>query len=191
MWSMKLRLRPLEFTFIISIIFLLLGATPAAASTTTLSAPTLIALANKDRLSQGLGGLEEDPTLSAVAQTKADDMAKRGYFSHISPDGNEPWYFLKAAGYTYSHAGENLALNFNSSTATEDAWMQSPGHRANILKPVYTKAGVGIAYGLKDGKPAIFVVEFFATPFTSSKNTSVQLSQRKLATKSLLAMKTK
>lgn len=124
----------------------------------------LISLTNEDRIENGVGTLEEDEALSRIAQRKAEDMAERGYFSHDTPEGHEPWWWLEQAGYKYKHAGENLAVNFTDSEEVEEAWMDSPTHRANIVKPVYTKIGIGVAKGEFEGEKAIFVVQLFATP---------------------------
>lgn len=124
----------------------------------------LIALTNQDRAAGGILGVTEDSLLGAAAQAKADDMAAHGYFSHVSPDGKTPWYWLNQAGYSYSYAGENLAVNFTDSKNVEMAWMESPTHRANIEKPQYTKVGIGVANGIYDGAETTFVVQFFATP---------------------------
>ena len=133
---------------------------------------SLVELANGDRAAQGLSALSENSLLSEAAQEKANDMAAKGYFSHVSPDGTSSWYWFTAVGYYYTHAGENLALDFNTPSSLEAAWMASPEHRANILKGVYTQIGVGIAYGEYQGKPATFIVELFATPANlSASNT--------------------
>lgn len=124
----------------------------------------LVSLTNEDRIQNGVGELEEDEALSRIAQQKAEDMATRGYFSHTTPEGHEPWWWLDQAGYKYKHAGENLAVNFSDSEEVEKAWMDSPTHRANIVKPVYTKIGIGVARGTYEGERAIFVVQFFAAP---------------------------
>lgn len=124
----------------------------------------LVSLTNEDRLKNGVGELEEDEALSRIAQQKAEDMATRGYFAHKTPEGHEPWWWLEQAGYRYKHAGENLAVNFSDSEEVEQAWMDSPTHRANIVKPVYTKIGIGVARGEYEGEKAIFVVQLFATP---------------------------
>jgi len=124
----------------------------------------LVALTNQDRAVQGLSGVTENAVLNKAAQAAAEDMAVNGYFAHISPDGKDPWYWLNQAGYAYSYAGENLAVNFTDSQKVETAWMSSPTHRANIEKPQYTKIGIGIANGTYKGKESTFVVEFFAAP---------------------------
>lgn len=124
----------------------------------------LVALTNQDRAIQGLAGVTQDALLDKAAQAAAEDMAVNGYFAHISPDGKDPWYWLNQAGYTYSYAGENLAVNFTDSTNVESAWMESPTHRANIVKREYTHVGFGTANGMYEGKETTFVVEFFAAP---------------------------
>jgi hypothetical protein len=102
--------------------------------------------------------------LDAAAQAKADDMAAKGYFSHTGPDGKEPWAWIKEAGYSYQYAGENLAVRFTDSADVVNAWMASPTHRANIVKPAYTEIGVGIAQGEFQGQPATYVVQYFGAP---------------------------
>lgn len=128
----------------------------------------LVILTNQDRSAIGLAGVIEDALLNKAAQAAATDMARKGYFAHVSPDGKSPWYWLDQVGYAYSYAGENLAINFTDSENVETAWMASPTHRANIEKPQYTKVGIGVASGLYEGKETTFVVQFFATPPTSS-----------------------
>ena len=124
----------------------------------------LIALTNEDRTAYGLQEVTESALLSIAAQTAAEDMAAGGYFSHVSPDGKNPWYWLNQAGYRYSYAGQNLAVNFTDSEIVQTAWMASPTHRANIVKREYTEVGFGTAHGMYEGRETTFVVEFFATP---------------------------
>lgn len=124
----------------------------------------LVALTNDDRAASHLGSVSEDSVLAQAAQDAANDMATKGYFAHVSPDGKDPWYWLNLVGYSYQYAGENLAVNFTDSTDVENAWMASPSHHANIVKPEYTKVGIGVANGQYEGKDATFVVQFFATP---------------------------
>lgn len=116
------------------------------------------------RASEGGQALVESETLHAAAQAKAEDMAARGYFSHVGPDGEQPWVWLERAGYPYIAAGENLAVRFNDSKDIVDAWMASPTHHANIVKPIYQEIGIGIADGEYKGSRATFVVQYFATP---------------------------
>ncbi|MCX6787112.1 MAG: CAP domain-containing protein [Candidatus Kaiserbacteria bacterium] len=132
----------------------------------------LVALTNQDRALQGLAGVTEDPLLDRAAQAAALDMATNGYFAHVSPDGKTPWYWLDQVGYRYSYAGENLAVNFSDSENVETAWMESPTHRANIMKPQYTQVGFGTANGMYEGRETTFVVEFFATPAATETKTA-------------------
>lgn len=124
----------------------------------------LVDLTNADRQQSGVGTLTLDPALSQAAQLKADDMAAKGYFAHVSPEGKTPWYWLDAVGYKYTYAGENLAVDFNDSKDVEDAWMASPTHHANIVKAQYTRVGFAVAKGMYQGKETTFVVQEFATP---------------------------
>ncbi len=119
---------------------------------------------NQKRLENALPQLTTNPLLVKAAELKAQDMASRGYFSHDTPDGKTPWYWLDQVGYTYKYAGENLAVNFSESTDVTLAWMNSPSHRANIVKGDYTEIGIATAKGVYKGKETIFVVQFFGTP---------------------------
>lgn len=121
-------------------------------------------LTNNDRALSGTTVLVEDPLLAKAAEMKAEDMAAKGYFAHVSPEGKTPWYWLDSVGYEYSYAGENLAVNFTDSVDVETAWMNSPEHRANIMKPEYTRIGIGTAKGIYNGEATTFVVQLFATP---------------------------
>lgn len=127
--------------------------------------PSVLAeLTNQDRSAIGLPPLTISPTLNEAAQEKANDMATNSYFAHTSPDGKTPWYWLSQVGYNYSYAGENLAVNFTDSQAVATAWMNSPTHRANILKANYTQVGTGVAEGVYQGNETIFVAQDFGTP---------------------------
>jgi hypothetical protein len=127
----------------------------------------LVQLTNEDRGTNNLATLEVNPTLVAIAQAKADDMAKNGYFAHTSPDGKDPWYWFKQGGYTFSYAGENLAIDFSDSSDVEVAWMNSPKHRANILSEHFRQIGIATAVGYYEGHKTTFVVQEFGTPARS------------------------
>jgi hypothetical protein len=124
----------------------------------------VVDITNQERNSIGLGELKTNEALRKAAQAKADDMAKKGYFAHQSPDGKTPWYWIDQTGYTYIAAGENLAINFDYSKDVVNAWMNSPTHRANIVKAKYQEIGIGIAEGFYQGRPTVFVVQMFGTP---------------------------
>lgn len=124
--------------------------------------------ANESRMSNKIGSLTINPTLEKAALLKAQDMATKGYFAHNSPEGTTPWHWFTEAGYSYVYAGENLAIDFSESRDIQSAWMNSPGHRANILNPHYTEIGIATYPGMYQGKPTVFVVELFASPKPNS-----------------------
>jgi len=124
----------------------------------------LIDLTNADRTANNVGRLRVSPILEKVAQMKADDMAKLGYFAHTSPEGKNPWYWFEQAGYKYSFAGENLAVYFSDSAELEKAWMNSPKHRENILNSYFTEVGIAMAHGVYQGKETVYVVQVFGRP---------------------------
>lgn len=121
-------------------------------------------LTNTDRRLNNVGELTLSPTLTAVAQAKANDMAAKSYFSHTSPEGKSPWHWYKQEGYVFTYAGENLAIDFSDSADVERAWMNSPTHRANILNGKFTQIGIALAVGEYQGRKTTFVVQEFATP---------------------------
>lgn len=121
-------------------------------------------LTNEEREAENLPTLVINPILNQAAEMKAQDMASKGYFAHTSPEGKNPWYWLEQAGYEYQYAGENLAVNFNDSKDVTEAWMQSPTHRANIVKNKYTEVGTGVAAGVYEGRKAVFAVQLYANP---------------------------
>jgi len=111
----------------------------------------MLELVNKERTSRGLRPLQWDPQLLPVARSHSQDMFQRGYFSHYTLEGKDPFDRMKAAGVKYYTAGENLALG-PTLMICHDGLMNSPGHRANILNPSYGRIAIGIldggAYGL-------------------------------------------
>ena len=125
---------------------------------------TLVDETNISRTSNDLNTLKENSLLDAAAKMKAEDMAANGYFAHTSPSGIEPWFWIHKAGYNYSYAGENLAINFTDSEDVIKAWLNSPAHRANMLSQHFTEIGIGIAHGTYQGKETTFVVQVFGKP---------------------------
>lgn len=119
---------------------------------------------NSNRISNDEKPLQRNESLALAAQMKAADMATRGYFSHESPDGSMAWNWMEKAGYGYSYAGENLAVNFFDARDVVKAWMDSPTHRENILNPSFTDIGIAAARGNYQGKETVFVVQIFGTP---------------------------
>jgi len=128
---------------------------------------------NQGRGMEGFSSLKENPLLNAAAAMKAEDMAQKGYFAHISPEGADPWYWIAQAGYKYSYAGENLAINFVDSKDIVSAWLTSPAHRENIMNSHFTEIGIGTATGTYEGRETIFVVQMFGTPAVSQQPVTV------------------
>ncbi len=112
---------------------------------TDVSPSGLLASTNAERSGNGVGGLSINSQLASAAQAKANDMVTRNYWSHETPDGQQPWVFITNAGYQYLSAGENLAYGFMTSSGTVTGWMNSPPHKANLLSGTFTEVGFGIA----------------------------------------------
>ena len=100
-------------------------------------------LVNVERARYGLSALAPDAELSRVARYKSQDMREKGYFSHESPTYGTPFQMMKSFGITYRTAGENIAYGYAAPAKVVEAWMNSEGHRANILNGSYTRIGVG------------------------------------------------
>ncbi|MDF2521022.1 MAG: hypothetical protein K0R84_1650 [Clostridia bacterium] len=105
----------------------------------------VVRLVNIERSKHGLAALKENWELSRVARYKSADMAAKNYFSHTSPTYGSPFRMMESFGIKYSSAGENIAMGQRTPQEVMNAWMNSPGHRANILSPSYTQIGVGFA----------------------------------------------
>jgi hypothetical protein len=136
----------------------------------------LVDLTNTNRLTDALPILHTSPLLEAAATLKAKDMATKGYFSHVSPEGVTPWHWFQAVGYNYTAAGENLAVNFSDSEDVVRAWMNSEGHRKNILNQKFSEIGIGIASGQYKGKETIFIAQLFGKPAIVPKTTEVAVT---------------
>ncbi len=123
----------------------------------------LIELTNIRREDAGVAQLNPDPALTAAALMKARDMAENEYFAHTSPEGVTPWYWFEKVGYDYNFAGENLAVNFTEAERVDQAWMDSPSHRRNIINERFEDIGIATAEGRYRGRRAYFVVQLFGT----------------------------
>lgn len=123
----------------------------------------IVSLTNGERTRAGQAPLSADPALMKAAQAHAEEMAAKGYFAHVSPEGNLPWVWFQQFSYPYQYAGENLAVNFFDSTDVVAAWMNSPTHRDNIVRREFSEIGIGIATGTYEGRVTTFVVQFFGT----------------------------
>ena len=115
-------------------------------------------LVNAERTKRGLSPLTLDSNLSNVATKKAQDMANKNYFDHTSPTYGSPFDMMNRFGISYRTAGENIAKGQKTPQEVMNSWMNSPGHRANILNPDFTKLGVGIA---KDSNGTLYWSQMF------------------------------
>jgi hypothetical protein len=123
---------------------------------------------NSSRAANGVAALSLNSKLDAAAQNSADDMAARDYWSHNTPEGNPPWIWVTAQGYSYQKLGQNLATGFPDELSTIDGWMNSPPHRENMLDPAFKDVGFGYAnnpdYTAAGGGPMTIVVAFYGEP---------------------------
>lgn len=128
-----------------------LWARPLTPADLTRTAAEVVELTNRERTRAGLPPLAVDPVLSTAAQAHSADMVARDFYSHTAPDGGQPWDRAAAAGSTRRSIGENIACGQRSPAEVVTGWMNSPGHRANILKPGFTHIGIGFAGGGRAG----------------------------------------
>jgi len=116
---------------------------------------------NAERTRRGLRPLTVDTRLAAAAQAHSADMVQRGFFAHESPDGRQVWDRAVAAGYAYRKVAENIAAGQRSAEEVVRGWMESPGHRANILDGDLAQIGVGRVEG---GSYGVYWTQVFGTP---------------------------
>jgi hypothetical protein len=162
---LKMRSMLLIFLIIVFVEFLFLANSVGRISfeqlLATIVPEKLIELTNVRREEGGVDTLVFNQLLKDAAKMKAEDMASKGYFAHTSPEGKTPWYWFDRVGYSYRYAGENLAVNFKESYEVDEAWMNSPTHRDNILSKKFEEIGIATATGEYKGKEAVFVVQLF------------------------------
>ncbi|MBI2506980.1 MAG: CAP domain-containing protein, partial [Candidatus Colwellbacteria bacterium] len=133
---------------------------PTTQPVSTLTRSGIILETNLQRQQNGSGFLAENSTLDATAAEKANDMCAKQYFAHVSPSGIGAAELADSFGYDYISIGENLALGpFASDAALVEAWMGSPGHRANILNSRFTEIGVGVTKCIFEGSSVWLAVQ--------------------------------
>jgi stress response protein SCP2 len=116
---------------------------------------------NAERARHGLRPLTVDARLAAAAQAHSADMVRRDFFAHENPNGEQVWHRAVAAGYAYRKVAENIAAGQRTAEEVVRGWMESPGHRANILDRELTQIGVGRADG---GAYDVYWTQVFGTP---------------------------
>jgi hypothetical protein len=165
-----LKARCLFFVFLVVVflelilVFQFLQVIPTGKMMSSIFTDVLVDLTNQNREEEGLYQLKRNPLLDQAAKLKAEDMASKEYFAHTSPEGVTPWYWFDLVGYDYLYAGENLAVNFFDSSDIDQAWMESPKHKKNIINKNFSEIGIGLANGRYKNKETIFVVQLFGTP---------------------------
>lgn len=121
------------------------AATPAVSGDYATFQKRVVELVNAERAKNGLKPLTMNAQVNKTATLKSQDMAKLGYFDHNSPTYGSPFDMMKKYGISYRTAGENIAMGQTTPEQVMKGWMNSPGHRANILKASFTQIGVGVA----------------------------------------------
>lgn len=129
-----------------------------------LTSESLLNIVNQDRIKSGLSPLRQNFKLQRAAKAKALDIFKNNYFAHISPQGIEPWDFIKKEGLPYKLAGENLAINYINPYELESDFLQSASHRNNLLSPLYTDLGIAVVEGIYHSERTVVTVQMFAAP---------------------------
>lgn len=142
------------------------GSGQTLAYATEMSHETLLQATNAQRATNGEEKLTLQADLNEAAQAKAEDMAKRNYWSHKTPENKDPWIFIDQTGYDYAKAGENLAYGFPDSATTVKGWMNSQTHRDNLLDGSFTEVGFGFsnASNYQNTGPETIVVAMYGRP---------------------------
>jgi uncharacterized protein YkwD len=133
-----------------------------------LEASEILYYTNLQRSSFGIRELIPNDLLMQAATAKVNDMLDKQYFEHVAPDGKDVMYWAGEVGYEYILVGENLAMgNFKDEEAMVTAWMESPGHRENILKTSYDEIGIAVGRGDYLGNTVWMGVQIFGTPLSA------------------------
>lgn len=138
----------------------LLAAGPAHADAIT--ADSVLELMNQHRAANQLPPLVAEKRIMDAAEDRMRDMEELGYWAHQSPDGRSPFFWLKFRSYRFTRAGENLARGFETAELLVSTWMDSPGHRSNILSADFSNVGIALIDGATTGRyPGKSVVVLF------------------------------
>lgn len=147
-----MKLRWLLFLFLL----LPLEASAVSSEEVTINPEAVVALTNQERIMRGLPPLAVSEKLTLAAAAKARDMLRRQYFAHAEWE-----QFIRRSGYFYCAAGENLGLNQSAASELVGEWMDSPTHRANLLKGKYNEIGVAVVRGNYKGFDVVIIVQMF------------------------------
>ena len=161
---------------VVGTVFLILVLANFSYAQAAYTAGTLVSMTNSARAREGLGSLTVNSQLSSAAAAKAEDMLANQYFAHTSPSGKTPWDFIRDAGYSYSYAGENLAIGYTDASELFTAWMNSSTHRANILNSNFREIGIAVISGTYEGQETMIVAQEFGAPMGSSEQVASENS---------------
>ncbi len=171
-------------TMTLSVVILSFGGinTVLGGTASAVSDIVLVTLTNNQRAANGLQPLSWNGSLSQSAALKAQDMCIKDYWAHDSPDGLTPWAFMDRAGYPYATAGENLAKNYATDEGVITGWMNSPGHRENILKTSFTDIGIASVQCVMQGVQTTLVVAHYGSTGRQSVAKTPQAAAPKIHT---------
>jgi hypothetical protein len=143
---------------------------PATNLFSAISSQRLFNLINEARQEKNLTPLALNNKLATAAELKTEDMINKDYFEHTSPSGVTPWYWFKIAGYNFTYAGENLAMDFFETDAVFQTWMNSPSHRDNILNPDFKEIGIAVNEGkIQEHQTTLAVLTFGSQAASAQK----------------------
>lgn len=149
------------------------------ADSTRLSIEGVLNMTNKERVNKQFPALKLSPKLNRSAEAKLLDMFSNQYFQHVSPEGVGVSDLVRKTGYEYIVVGENLALgNFGGDPQVVTAWMNSPGHRANILDSRYQEIGIAVGKGMYNGREQWIAVQHFGKPLSSCEGPNDVLKEK-------------
>ena len=170
------------------------SATTSPADTVTpntsgdLNENDILVIVNTERKAQGLGALTYNKKLATMALIKAKDMIAKQYFAHVAPDGTDVVMLAERQSYDYLNIGENLAMgDFVSSQDVMTGWMNSPGHRANILNKNYTELGISAVEGNYQGRIVWYAVQEFGRPASTCTKPDAVLEVKIVADEAQIA----
>lgn len=156
---------------------------PDLSFASSIRAEKIIELTNQARNENGLNPLSPSSQLVQAAQNKAEDMVKRNYWSHETPEGDPFWHFVEQVGYNWSVLGENLAADFETPQGVVNAWLGSHSHRRNILNKNYQEIGVGVSgnivvaiYGKEGKNPLVNSLQALSKIFDNLYLSTVRLT---------------
>lgn len=130
-------------------LFMLIASAGIAAE---IESSSVLATMNAVRDREGLAPLALDERLNAAAEDRMRDMEEQGYWAHQLPGGISPFVWVRRRGFAFDVAGENLARGFETAEIMVEAWLESPGHRANLMSADYTRCGISIIDGYTTGR---------------------------------------